>query len=185
MSLEQARNFAIEKFKTKKSIDGVSPYSNHLDGIVNRLKSLGITDQEILAAATLYNILEDSDVTFNEIFERFGRRIAIIISAITEDKNIPKKEKEIQYTKQLKNSPIESKIIMFCAISTLFKEIQNSNISKNQKIKNFKRKSHILRLMKKEIIDARINFPKIQEMIVGINSILKENKQKVVNFEES
>lgn len=182
MLLEQARNFAVDKFKMKKSIDGISPYSNHLDGIVNRLKSIGITDQEVLSAGMLYSVLENSDTTFNDIFERFGRRVAIIISSLTEDKSIPRKDKESQYVKQLKNSPIESKIIIFCAISTIFKEIQNSNISKNQKVKNFKKKSHVLRIIKNDIVEIKSGFPKIQDMINGINSILKENKQKTVDF---
>lgn len=182
MSLEQARNFALDRFKTKKSIDEISPYSSHLDGIVNRLKGIGITDQEVLAAGILYSILENSDTTFNEIFERFGRRVAIIVSSLTNDKTIPKKDREIQYVKQLKNSPIEAKIIIFCVISTMFKEIQNSRLSKNQKVKNFKRNSHVLRIIKNDIIESKSKFPKIQDMINGINSVLRENKQRIIEF---
>lgn len=179
--LDQARYFAIDKFRTRRTKSGIT-YIEYLDEIVNRLKSIGIIDQEILAAGILYDILENSDTTFEEVFEKFGRRIAVIVSSLTRDSKISIKERELQYIRQIKNANFESKIIIFCAICTDLKDIQKSNLSKSQRNKNLRKKSHLMRMIKDDLKSYRMNFPKINEMVNGINYILSENKQRIIEF---
>ena len=56
-----AKKFAQEKHKNQKRKDGVTPFYDHLEGVVNRLKNLGVTDKETLCSAWLHDIIEDTD----------------------------------------------------------------------------------------------------------------------------
>jgi guanosine-3',5'-bis(diphosphate) 3'-pyrophosphohydrolase len=85
-----AKKFAQEKHKNQKRKDGVTSYSDHLEGVVNRLKNLGVTDKDVLCAAWLHDIIEDTDVTFDQINERFGREVAVIVLSLSKDQNILK-----------------------------------------------------------------------------------------------
>ena len=43
-------------------------------------------DQNLLAAAALHDVVEDADITIEEIEERFGRRVRELVQSETEDK---------------------------------------------------------------------------------------------------
>ena len=133
-----AKKFAQEKYKNQKRKDGVTPYSDHLEGVVNRLKNLGVIDKEVLCAAWLHDIIENTDVTFDQINERFGREVAVIVLSLSKDQNISKKDRETQYINQLKDASFQTKIIKLCDISANLKDLANAPISKTQKNKQIK-----------------------------------------------
>ena len=167
-----AKKFAQEKHKNQKRKDGITPYSDHLEGVVNRLKNLGVTDKDVLCAAWLHDIIEDTDTTFDQISERFGREVAVIVLSLSKDQNIPKNNREIQYVDQLRESSFQSKIIKLCDISANLKDLANAPISKTQKNKQCKKMFHYLRVIKKDIVEKKSEYPKIQEIIDGINTCL-------------
>lgn len=176
-----AKKFAQEKHKNQKRKDGITPFSDHLEGVVNRLKNLGITDKNILCAAWLHDIIENTNVTFNEINERFGREIAVIVLSLSKDKNILKKDVETVYANQLKESSFQSKIIKLCDISANLKDIVNAPISKTQRNKQIKKMLHYLRVIKNDISENKSQYPKIQEIIDGINTIcIKFNQNPIL-----
>ena len=175
-----AKKFAQEKHKNQKRKDGVTPYSDHLEGVVNRLKNLGVTDKDVLCAAWLHDIIEDPDVTFDQINERFGREVAVIVLSLSKDQNILKKDREIQYISQLKDASFQTKIIKLCDISANLKDLANAPISKTQKNKQIKKILHYLRIIKNDIIENKSEYPKIQEMIDGINTICVKFNQKPI-----
>ncbi|MDW7641453.1 MAG: HD domain-containing protein [Nitrosarchaeum sp.] len=176
-----AKKFAQEKHKNQKRKDGITPFSDHLEGVVNRLKNLGITDKNILCAAWLHDIIENTNVTFNEINERFGREIAVIVLSLSKDKNILKKDLETVYANQLKDSSFQSKIIKLCDISANLKDIVNAPISKTQRNKQIKKMLHYLRVIKNDISENKSQYPKIQEIIDGINTIcIKFNQNPIL-----
>ena len=57
VSIEKAKKFACEKHRNQKRKDGITPFSDHLESVVNRLKNLGISDQNVLCAAWLHDVL--------------------------------------------------------------------------------------------------------------------------------
>lgn len=175
-----AKKFAQEKHKNQKRKDGVTPYSDHLEGVVNRLKNLGVTDKDVLCAAWLHDIIEDTDVTFDQINERFGREVAVIVLSLSKDQNILKKDREIQYINQLKDASFQTKIIKLCDISANLKDLANAPISKTQKNKQIKKILHYLRIIKNDIIENKSEYPKIQEIIDGINTICVKFSQKPI-----
>ena len=176
----KAQKFAYEKHKNQKRKDGITPFSEHLEGVVNRLKNLGIVNQDVLSAAWLHDIIEHSDTTFDEINEIFGNTISVLVLSLTKDSELSKKERELQYIQQLKDSTSEAKIIKFCDISANLKDIANAPISKTQKNKQIKKLFHYLRVIKKELSETKSNYPKIQELIDGINSVGTKFRQRPI-----
>ncbi len=176
----KAKKFAHEKHKNQKRKDGVTPYSDHLEGVVNRLKNLGIVDKDVLCAAWLHDTIEDTDVTFDQINEMYGREVAVIVLSLTKDQGIPKKDRETQYTNQLKDGSFQAKIIKLCDISANLKDLANAPISKTQKNKQIKKILHYLRVIKNDIMENQSQYPKIQELVDGINTICIKFNQKPI-----
>jgi guanosine-3',5'-bis(diphosphate) 3'-pyrophosphohydrolase len=176
--VEKAQKFAFEKHKNQKRKDGVTPFSQHLEGVVNRLKNLGISNEDVLCAAWLHDTLENTNTTFDEINNMFGNTISVLVLSLTKDSNLAKKEIELQYIQQLKDSTLQAKIIKFCDISANLKDIANAPISKTQKNKQVKKIFHYLRVIKKELAEHKSEYPKIQDLTDGINSIGVKFRQR-------
>lgn len=176
----KAQKFALEKHRNQKRKDGVVLFIEHLVEVVNRLKNLGIFNPNVLCAAWLHDTIEHTDTTFDEINEIFGNTIAVLVLSLTKDMNLPKKERELQYVKQLREASWEAKIIKFCDISTNLKDISNSPMSKNKKNKNVKKLFHYLRIIKKDLAENNSSYLKIQEFIEGINVIGAKYRQKPI-----
>lgn len=75
------------------------------------------TDDEIIAAAVLHDVVEDTNTTVEQIKERFGERVAALVASESEDKreNLSaestwkiRKQETIDH---LKTAPIEVKMI--------------------------------------------------------------------------
>jgi (p)ppGpp synthase/HD superfamily hydrolase len=177
--IEFAELFAKEKCAGRTRNDS-TPYLDHLKGIVNRLKNLGILDQEVLAAAWLHGIMEETNTTFDEIDKRFGSRIAVLVLASSKDKNLPRGQIEKQYTKQLKESPIEAKLIKLCDISTNLKDLKNTTWSKTKKTKQVKKNLYYLNIIKSELSSNKAQYPGIQSIINGINEVISTHGQRPI-----
>ena len=176
---ESAELFAKEKYASTKRKDGIL-HLDHLRGVVTRLKSLGITDNEVLAAAWLYTMIDDSISTFNEIDKRFGSRISVIVLALSKDASLAKDQIDKQYVKQLKESPLETKLIKLCDISTSLKDLKNTTSSKTKRTKQVKKEMYYLNIMKRDISKAKLQYPGIQNIIDSINEISSSYGQRPV-----
>jgi (p)ppGpp synthase/HD superfamily hydrolase len=76
----KAKILAIDAHKNQKY--GVHPYVTHLADVVARVKTI-TQDPEIIAAAWLHDIVEDTDVTLEQIKQQFGDNVANIVWAVT------------------------------------------------------------------------------------------------------
>ena len=176
----RAKNFALERHKNQKRPDGITPFYQHLEGVVFRLKNLGVTNIETLSSAWLHDILEKSDTTFDEINDVFGNSISVTVLSLTKDPHLPKKDNEFQFVQQLKSASIEAKLIKLCDISANVKDISNSPISKTQKNKQIRKLFHYLRTIKNDLSKQKETYPKIQELIEGINVVGSKFRQRPV-----
>lgn len=177
--IESAELFVKERYVGRTRNDNTT-YLDHLKGVVNRMKNIGITDHEVLAAAWLHGIIEETNTTFDEIDKRFGNRIAVLVLASHKDKNLPRDKIEKQYVKQLKESPIEAKIIELCDISTNLKDLKNSTWSKTKKTKQIKKNLYYLSTIKSELSSNKIQYPGIQNIINGINEVISTHGQRPI-----
>lgn len=69
------------------------------------------TDEKTLAAALLHDTIEDTGVDYDDIEERFGKDVAVIVSALTKDMRLPENEREPAYDKGLAAAPWEARLI--------------------------------------------------------------------------
>ncbi len=178
--LEKAESFAKEKHLKMTRKDGITPYSTHLASVVSRLKGMGIANEDVLCAAWLHDTMEDTNTSFDDIFEQFGRDVAILVSSLSKDVKLPKKERESQYVKQLKSAPFEAKLIKLCDIAANLSDLKNSDLSKTKRLKTVKTKLHYLNIIKNEITEKKSSIPNIQNIIDGINDVLINYKQKPI-----
>jgi len=126
--------------------------------------------------------LEDAHTSFDDIFDQFGRDVAILVSSLSKDTKLPKKERASQYVKQLKNAPFEAKLIKLCDIAANLSDLKNSDLSKTKRLKTVKTKLYYLNIIKNEIMKNKDSLSRIQSIIDGINDVLIHYKQKPVSI---
>ncbi|NJM98968.1 MAG: bifunctional (p)ppGpp synthetase/guanosine-3',5'-bis(diphosphate) 3'-pyrophosphohydrolase [Phormidesmis sp. RL_2_1] len=88
----QALSFAAYKHRHQRRKDAAkTPYINHPIAVANiLLNEADITDEAVLIAALLHDTVEDTDTTFDEIEQYFGRVIRNIVDEVSDDKSLPK-----------------------------------------------------------------------------------------------
>jgi len=75
-----AQAVAVEAHKDQKY--GTQPYINHISDVVNRVKTI-TQDPEVIAAAWLHDVVEDTQVTIGDIERQFGKNVAAMVWAVT------------------------------------------------------------------------------------------------------
>ena len=98
--LLDAAFFAAERHRRQKRKGYAGdPYVNHLLETASILADIGESDEELLAAAVLHDVVEDTETTFEDIEEAFGRRVRDIVEEVTDDVTLSsdeRKAKEIE-----------------------------------------------------------------------------------------
>lgn len=70
-----------------RNASGGMPYIEHPVAVAGRLAEHGF-DDEVLAAALLHDVLEDTDLTPEQLREEFGERVAGLVAALSDDEAI-------------------------------------------------------------------------------------------------
>ncbi|MHA1138384.1 MAG: DUF5754 family protein [Candidatus Thorarchaeota archaeon] len=97
-SAEDAKDFAREKHEGQRY--GDKPYMTHVEDVVS-----GFEDAELREIAYLHDVVEDSDVTIEEIHERFGEKVGRAVDALTR-----RKETYFDYIRRVKENPAATKV---------------------------------------------------------------------------
>lgn len=66
---------------------GGMPYVKHPQAVAGLLAEHGFGD-EVLAAALLHDVVEDSETTVEELRQRFGDQVADLVAALSDDESI-------------------------------------------------------------------------------------------------
>jgi len=106
--LISAFSFAAYKHRNqrRKDVEGI-PYINHPIALAHVLSVEGnVGDQDVLVAAVLHDTLEDTKTTVDELRRKFGKKIAGIVSEVTDDKNL---HKSVRKRLQVEHAPRLSK----------------------------------------------------------------------------
>ena len=177
-SVQNAELFAKKKHAGHFRKDGITPYAKHLEDVVNRLKSLGVIKSELLCAGWLHDAIEGTETSFDDIYEKFDSTVAVLVSSLTKDMSLPRKRREQEYIKQLRESSSESKLIKFCDISANLSDLKNYETSKSKKLRQVRQKRHYLNVIKNDLPISK--YPNIIPMLNSINKILKKHGQRSV-----
>ena len=93
--------FAAHKHRAQRRKDKeASPYINHPIALADVLANEGgVVDPVTLCAALLHDTIEDTETSYEELQQRFGKEVADVVLEITDDKTLLKAErKERQVT---------------------------------------------------------------------------------------
>lgn len=91
--LQKAMEFAAGKHEGQVRKGTTIPYFTHVMEameIVSRMTE----DEEVRAAAVLHDTLEDTDTSYEELEQAFGKRVADLVNAESEDKRKDRPEAE-------------------------------------------------------------------------------------------
>jgi guanosine-3',5'-bis(diphosphate) 3'-pyrophosphohydrolase len=88
--------FAAYKHRLQRRKDPeASPYINHPIALAHVLcDEAGVRNVKTLAAAILHDTIEDTETTYEELRERFGRTIAGVVREVSDDKTLAKAERK-------------------------------------------------------------------------------------------
>lgn len=115
--IEEAIQFAATAHKgdTRKGKD--TPYVAHAMETMMLVANM-TGDNQVIAAAALHDVVEDTDFSVEDIRERFGERIAFLVEHETENKRegLPKettwKLRKQEQLSKVQGAPLEVKMIM-------------------------------------------------------------------------
>ncbi|MFZ2664565.1 MAG: HD domain-containing protein [Patescibacteria group bacterium] len=77
-----AFNYALEKHKNQFRKSG-EPYIEHCIQVYKILKSWGVENQELLIAALLHDVVEDTPTTIDQVKKIFGDTVSFIVEGVT------------------------------------------------------------------------------------------------------
>lgn len=109
---KKAKQFAYEAHKgmTRKGKD--TPFTYHLE-LVNKILKTLTTDEEILAAGWLHDVIEDTPITLDELKKEFNPKVCYYVDLETEDKSLPWKDRKLKQIEELRRNNFEVALIAY------------------------------------------------------------------------
>jgi len=164
----EALEFAT-KYHTGKRKNGITPEFYHQLSIASYVRTLPlpIEDMEaVLAAVLLHDVVEDYDVTIEEIEARFGQRVSKLVALMTNKMNDAKLSKEVYYA-NLATDPLGAILKGSDRINNI--QTMGGVFSDEKQIRYIDEvKNYILPMLKK----ARRAFPVYEAVIENIKFVL-------------
>jgi guanosine-3',5'-bis(diphosphate) 3'-pyrophosphohydrolase len=118
---------AAEAHNSQKRKSDNSPYLCHLVEVQNLLVNVAnVTDEDIIIASVLHDILEDTRISKAHLLQEFGSRVTNIVVALTEDKTIPLNQRRKTAIEKIKTAPPSVKLIKLADICSNAKSIPRS-----------------------------------------------------------
>ena len=139
--ITDARNFAKKKHAGQLRKNGKTTTFSHLKDVVKNLKKMKVTNKDTICAGWLHDTIEDTDTDFDIIKDRFGKNVADIVVSVTKDNRLPKKQREIKYTKDLRASNSKAKIVKIADILANVNDAPNAGKNTRWEKQQFLKKS--------------------------------------------
>lgn len=114
--LDKAIKFAVDAHAGQERRGKGFPYIVHPMECIS-IASIITADQEILAAAALHDVVEDTDYTIEEIRAEFGEKVALLVAAESEEKIEGKSDEDSWHERKqaaidrIKKASHEAKIV--------------------------------------------------------------------------
>ena len=101
----KAKSFATKCHEGQFRKDGITPYISHPATVVGLLKRMGVSNENILAAAWLHDVVEDCGVKIEKLNKEFNPEVSRIVSQLTRDCS------QEEYLNRIKNADYSVKVI--------------------------------------------------------------------------
>lgn len=111
-----AADFAARKHRDQRRKDPeATPYINHPIGVAYNATHIGcITDRVTIAACLLHDTVEDTDTTYDELVETFGKTIADVVMEVTDDRTLSRAERKRAQIEHVSYMSDRAKLVKLC-----------------------------------------------------------------------
>ena len=125
--LTKALAFAAEAHRNHRR-KGASqePYINHLIEVLDLVASVEGGDMDVLIAALLHDVLEDTRTDYDELAAAFGERVARIVQENSDDMTLPKPERGLTRLADISKKSREARLVKFADIISNLRAISVS-----------------------------------------------------------
>ena len=120
----EALRFATEKHEGQVRKDGKTPYIEHPKAVMAVVRDeFGVGDADVLAAALLHDTIEDTNVDYDQLKEKFGKRVADWVAVLTKDNRLVDARREREYFRALAKAPLQARL---CKIADATHNLRDS-----------------------------------------------------------
>ena len=114
LRLTKALAFAAEAHRNHRR-KGASqePYINHLIEVLDLVASVADGDMDVLIAALLHDVLEDTPTGYHKLVTTFGERVACIVQENSDDMTLPKVDRRRARLASISKKSREARLIKF------------------------------------------------------------------------
>ena len=111
--LLQALHFSADKHRNQRRKDvHASPYINHPIEVATVLATVGgVADLVALIGAVLHDTIEDTATTPDELEQKFGHDVRLLVEEMTDDKTLPRGERKLLQILHAQGSSHRCKLI--------------------------------------------------------------------------
>tara|TARA_B110000967_G_C18875509_1_gene558034 strand:+ start:653 stop:1288 length:636 start_codon:yes stop_codon:yes gene_type:complete len=123
--LSKCLDFASKHHKGQ--LYGSKPYMYHLKKVSDVALDCDYIDESILMSCLLHDIIEDTEITYEDVKENFGEEVAEIVYCVTDELGRNRKERKSKTYKKIRNNP-KSIVVKLCdRISNITESMGNDN----------------------------------------------------------
>ena len=106
-----------------------TPYFSHPARVALTVAvKFGCTDDDILAAAFLHDVLEDTLVDYDDLLRKFDKEIADTVAALSKDSRLVEPERERRYDEELSKAGWKTKLIKLADVYDNLSDAPNDKI---------------------------------------------------------
>ena len=135
----KAISFASRQHVGQLRKDGQTPYAAHPMRVLSIMSTIfRVEDPEVLAAAALHDVIEDTTVDRDDVVEEFGERVASYVALLSKDKRLVEEERETKYFHDLAEAPLE---VQLCKLADTYDNLIDSSGFSLELNSRFRKKS--------------------------------------------
>jgi len=111
-----------------------APYTEHLlEALEILVRGAGVTDPQILSAAVLHDVVEDTTATLDDVRSVFGDRVAELVGWVTiPDKGADKKAAKETYLKGLSAAPDDAIVVKLADRASNVQTLRNLPLARQR-----------------------------------------------------
>ncbi|TGB02005.1 HD domain-containing protein [Halobacillus salinus] len=109
--IEKAKQYATEAHRGQKRKGSDEDYVRHPIRVAKTLQEAGFNEATV-CAGYLHDVVEDTDITLDDIEQEFGKEVAVIVAAHTEDKEKSWQERKQHTITVVKESSLDIKALI-------------------------------------------------------------------------
>lgn len=122
---QQASAFAARAHRHQVRKDGRTPYFSHCVRVALTVAlKFGCTDDTVLAAALLHDVIEDTQADYDDVLQHFGSEVAEMVAALSKDMRLVESQREPAYDVQLAEGPWQARLIKLADVYDNFTDAE-------------------------------------------------------------